>query len=306
MRGSEKTIADGLTLYIFDITVSPTMRFTHLFVLGAASAMAAVLSDRAVNCDFATTADAGATCSSFAASWGLSVEKLQQLNPGITCPNLDTSKSYCVIGTGTVEDDPSSTTSIPTKSTTPTTTNEGVTTTNPASDHSPTMPGIASNCDGFYQVTSGDQCDTIAAKYGISEAQFRSWNSLVDESTFSTCFPFRLYFRALSQNFYGLWYKHLTFVECTNLWLDYYVCVHVPGATTTPAPQPTTEPSGPTPQMPGIVANCKRYHLTQAGDSCYSINTAAKITLAQFRAWNTFIDAACSNLWLGYYVCVGV
>lgn len=76
MRGSEKTIADGLTLYKFDITVSPTMRFTHLFALGAAPAMAAVLSDQVVNCDFATTADAEATCLSFAASWGLSVEKL--------------------------------------------------------------------------------------------------------------------------------------------------------------------------------------------------------------------------------------
>lgn len=167
------------------------MRFTYLFALGAAPAMAAVLSHRAVNCDFATTADAGATCSSFASSWGLSVENLQQLNPGITCPTLDSSKSYCVIGT--VKDDPSSTTSTSTKSTT--TTNEAVTATNPASDHSPTMPGIASNCDSFYQVTSGDQCDTIAAKYSISKAQFRSWNSQVDESTSSTYFPFRLYFR---------------------------------------------------------------------------------------------------------------
>lgn len=23
------------------------------------------------------------------------------------------------------------------------------------------------------------------------------------------------------------------FIDCTNLWLDYYVCVHVPGATAT-------------------------------------------------------------------------
>lgn len=96
------------------------------------------------------------------------------------------------------------------------------------------------------------------------------------------------------------------FVECSNLWLDYYVCVHVPGATTTTAPKPTSEPSGPTPQMPGIVSNCKTYHLIKDGDSCYSINTAAKITLAQFRSWNTQVDASCSNLWLGYYVCIGV
>ncbi|KAJ5793096.1 uncharacterized protein N7503_009074 [Penicillium pulvis] len=263
------------------------MRFTYLFTLGAAPAMAAVLSYRAVSCT--TTADAGATCLSFASSWGISVESLQQLNPGISCPNPDTSKSYCVIGT--VKDDPSSATT--------TTTNEAVTTTHSVSDPSPTMPGIASNCNGFYKVASGDQCDTIAAKYGISEAQFRSWNTQVNESASSTYFPF-------VQSFCDLWYKILTSVECTNLWLDYYVCIQVPGATTTPAPKPTTEPSGPTPPMPGIIANCKSYHLVQAGDSCYSIETAAKITLAQFRAWNTLIDAACSNLWLEYYVCVGV
>ncbi|CAG8893422.1 unnamed protein product [Penicillium egyptiacum] len=137
------------------------------------------------------------------------------------------------------------------------------------------MPGIVGNCDGFYKVSSGDQCNTIATKHAISEAQLKSWNSLIDD-------------------------------KCTNLWLDYYVCVHVPGATTTSAPQPTPEPSGPTPKIPGIVSNCKRFYLIKDGDSCWSINTDAGITLVQFRAWNTRIDAACSHLWLGYYVCVGV
>ncbi|KAJ5591397.1 hypothetical protein N7450_005369 [Penicillium hetheringtonii] len=239
--------------------------------------MAAVLNPRAVECDFATAPDSGATCASFASSWGLSVADLQKLNPGITCPKLDASKSYCVIGTAT--DEPSSTSTTTSKTTTTTTTSKTTTskttTTQPAASHEPTMPGIVSNCDGFYQVASGDQCDTIAAKYGISEAQFKSWNTQVD-------------------------------AKCSNLWLDYYVCVHVPGATTTTAPKPTSEPSGPTPQMPGIVSNCKTYHLIKDGDSCYSINTAAKITLAQFRSWNTQVDASCSNLWLGYYVCIGV
>ncbi|CAI7602702.1 unnamed protein product [Penicillium manginii] len=46
------------------------------------------------------------------------------------------------------------------------------------------MLGAASNFDGFYQVSSGDQCDTIAAKYGIFKAQFKSWSSQVD-ATFS-------------------------------------------------------------------------------------------------------------------------
>ena len=128
--------------------------------------MGAALAPRAVNCDFATTDDAGATCASFSSSWGLSVTDLQKLNPGITCPNLDTSKSYCVVGTAT--DEP--------------TTYTNTTTTDSAPSNSPTMPGIASNCDGFHKVSSGDQCDTIAKKYSITEAQFKSWNSQVDAS----------------------------------------------------------------------------------------------------------------------------
>ncbi|OQE13220.1 hypothetical protein PENFLA_c052G03443 [Penicillium flavigenum] len=240
--------------------------------------MAAVLTRRAVDCDFSATADAGATCSSFASSWALSISTLQQLNPGITCPNFNTSKSYCVMGTAT--DDSSSTTSTTAASTT---TTQSPTTTETAPSNSPTMPGIVGNCDGFYKVSSGDQCNTIATKYGISEAQLKSWNSQINDST-SFTFP----------------------NECTNFWLDYYVCVHVPGATTTSAPSQTPEPSGPTPQMPGIVSNCKSFHLIKDGDNCWSINTDARITLTQFRAWNTQIDAACSNLWLGYYVCVGV
>jgi LysM domain. len=58
--------------------------------------------------------------------------------------------------------------------------------------------------------------------------------------------------------------------------------------------------------MPGIVSNCKTYHPIKNGDSCYTIDLAAKITLAQFRAWNTQVDATCSNLWLEYHVYIGV
>jgi Pyruvate/2-oxoacid:ferredoxin oxidoreductase gamma subunit len=47
------------------------------------------------------------------------------------------------------------------------------------------MPGIVDNCDGFYKVSSGDQCGTIAAKHGISVAQFQSWNTEINGGTSS-------------------------------------------------------------------------------------------------------------------------
>ena len=85
---------------------------------------------------------------------------------------------------------------------------------------------------------------------------------------------------------------------CTNLQLDYNVCVHVPGAVNT---------HGPTPQMPNLTSDCKKYHKVTDGENCPGIQKeAGGITLAQFRKWNPTVDAKCSNLWNGYYVCTGV
>ena len=94
--------------------------------------------------------------------------------------------------------------------------------------------------------------------------------------------------------------------ECSNLWLDYYVCVHVKGATTTAPGNPEPTNGGPTPQMPGIVANCKKFHLVASGDSCYDLQTKYSVTLAQLLEWNTEVNDACTNMWGDYYICVGV
>ncbi|GKZ35782.1 hypothetical protein AbraIFM66950_006577 [Aspergillus brasiliensis] len=213
------------------------MPLKYLIVAGLVPCLACALSKPTIECSFTRAASTCDTCESLADAWGLSVESLKQLNPGITCPGLDTSKSYCVIGT--VNDDVPSTTLTTTMS---------MTTTSKASDPTTT-------------------------------------SSTASAPTNSPTMP-----------------------DCTNLWLDYYVCVHVPGATTTTpaAPDPTNDPSGPTPQLPGIVEDCKSFHLVKDGGNCYSISSDAGITLAQLRQWNTEIDAACNNLWLGYYVCIGV
>lgn len=48
------------------------------------------------------------------------------------------------------------------------------------------MPGLAANCDNFHKITSGDQCDVIETKYGISDAQFKSWNSEINAGMYSS------------------------------------------------------------------------------------------------------------------------
>ncbi|KAJ5097814.1 hypothetical protein N7532_004815 [Penicillium argentinense] len=182
--------------------------FTQLLLAGVVPAIASAraLSRRAVDCSFTTNPSTGDTCESFARSWCLTVDNLKALNPGLACPNIGTTKWYCVI-------EP---------------TNE------------PAMPGIVDNCDGFYKVSSGDQCDTIAADHGISKAQFLEWNTELNErKPISSSRP-KIPPPLASQRSNIPLLQH---IECSNFWLDYYVCVHVPGATT-----------GPQPQMPGIIS----------------------------------------------------
>lgn len=268
----------------------------HLVLLGllpslglnlvSASSLRSVIA-RDVTCYFDIQADAGETCDNMSASWGISVQEFTKLNPGVTCPNLQAGKSYCVVGEYT--DDGGQTTPPPSptptvtsaKPTTPITTppttmrTSTISSTAPNPSNSPAMPGIVGNCDRFYKVQSGDGCDSIAQKNGITSAQFKSWNTEINAS-------------------------------CSNLWLDYYVCVRVPGATT----PPTTTTTGPSPSnsplMPGVVGNCNRFYKIQSGDGCDSIAKKNSISTTQLKSWNTEINASCSNLWLDYYICTGV
>lgn len=145
-------------------------------------AKAVDLTPRAIVCDFSTEPVSGDTCESFASSWGLSVDDLKKLNPGVQCPGLDGSRSYCVIGTVNSDPEPTTTTRPPITTSKPSTTTPPTTsTTSPAApSNSPTMPGVAANCDKFYKVSSGDQCDIISSKFGISTAQLKNWNSEIN------------------------------------------------------------------------------------------------------------------------------
>ncbi|MCJ1311630.1 hypothetical protein MMC25_005303 [Agyrium rufum] len=60
----------------------------------------------------------------------------------------------------------------------------------------------------------------------------------------------------------------------------------------------------PTQTVTGTTSHCYQWYTTQSGDGCYAIEQTYSITSAQFRSWNTYIDAACDNLFLGYAYCV--
>lgn len=62
------------------------------------------------------------------------------------------------------------------KPTSTTTTGNGIAT------PTPTQLNMANNCNTFYLVKEGETCQQIAAKSGISEAQFKTWNPSVGSS----------------------------------------------------------------------------------------------------------------------------
>ncbi|KAF3479684.1 LysM domain-containing protein [Arthroderma uncinatum] len=213
--------------------------------------VARVLLPRGDSCSHFAIANKGDTCESFSKTWVMTVANLKALNPGINCLDLEADKEYCV------------TPIVPRGA--PTTTGTPTPTTTSVPFPSPTLPGLAKDCDKFHKIVPYDYCDKIQTMYNISTAQFREWNPYINS-------------------------------YCSNLLPDYYACVHVPGTIMTPIPQPL---------MPGVVANCTKYHLTKEGETCFSITQEAGITFDQFRSWNTEVGAYC-NIWLNYYVCIGV
>lgn len=76
---------------------------------------------------------------------------------------------------------------------------------------------------------------------------------------------------------------------------------------TNSAPATATSTGGPpAPTQDGAVSNCTKWHVVESGDGCWAIYTKYGITSDQLFEWNTKISKDCSNIWLGYAVCVGV
>ncbi|TLD19633.1 hypothetical protein PspLS_09442 [Pyricularia sp. CBS 133598] len=144
----------------------------------------------------------------------------------------------------------------------------------------PVQPGMVDNCNRFHLVAAGESCWVLSNKYGVTSAQLNTWNPLIGGEA------------------------------CNNMWTGYYVCVGVPGSS--PGPTSTTTTPGPsnptpTPTQDGMVGNCNRFHLVQAGENCAVLATRYGLTVAQLAQWNAGIGGVeCRNMWTGYYVCIGV
>jgi LysM repeat protein len=149
------------------------------------------------------------------------------------------------------------------------------TATSPSSTAS-TPTGSSATCSKEYTVVSGDSCAAIESEFGITFAQFYSWNPDIGSN-------------------------------CEYLQIGKQYCVAGPAtssSTTTAAPSSTTIGTAPT--QTGIISTCKTYYTAVEGDSCWSIEQAYGISAGDFVSWNPAVGEDCSGLWLGYSYCVGV
>lgn len=167
------------------------------------------------NCNKFHKVMSGDTCSDLATTYKVSLDNFYSWNPavGSDCTKLGLYYYVCVgiIGGTTVA--PS-----------PTTTKPG----NGISTPTPIQEGMASNCDRFYKVQTGDGCYDIAADAVISLDNFYKWNTGVGNN-------------------------------CQTLFPSYYVCIHVVGTPT----KTTTKGNGivtPTPTQTGMVKTCDTFH----------------------------------------------
>ncbi|OKL56098.1 hypothetical protein UA08_08661 [Talaromyces atroroseus] len=231
----------------------------------------------ASNCDKFYLVQSGDECGTIASSEGISLDDFYAWNPavGTNCSALDLGDYVCVDIIG-VTPSVTTTTAASTTATAATTTTSGDGITTPT----PYQTGMASDCDKFYLVESGDECGTIASDEGITLDEFYDWNPAVG-------------------------------TNCSSLDLGYYVCVDVIGVTASATTTATTTTSGdgittPTPHQTGMVSDCDKFYLVQSGDNCYSIAEDNGISLDDFYDWNPAVGTGCASLDLGDYVCVDV
>lgn len=217
------------------------------------------------NCNKFYFVETGDSCDAIARSHGITFANFFAWNPEVKsdCGGLWANVNVCV---GVIGFTPS----ITTAPATTTTAGNGIAT------PTPIQPGMVSNCDAFHKVVSGDQCDALAARYGVTRAQLTTWNPEIGSG-------------------------------CNSMWLDYYICVSIIGVN--PAPSTTTTGNGiatPTPIQPGMVGNCDAFHKVASGDECGVLASRYGVTVAQLTAWNPQIGSGCGGMWLDYYICVSI
>ncbi|KAJ4007743.1 hypothetical protein NW766_009546 [Fusarium irregulare] len=198
----------------------------------------------------------------------ITIQQFKRWNPSVgdDCKGMAVGKSYCT--EALFESEPEPKPSDQPKPT-PTKPSNGIETP-PA-----IQPGMVSNCNKFAFVEVGASCTAIASEYGITLAQFTTWNKGIGET-------------------------------CTSMWGDTWACVSIIGFETPTKPTPTNGAETYSPVQKGISKNCNKFHKITSTTTCTSINNYYKLPLDNFYSWNPSVGTNCQSLLVGYWVCVSV
>ncbi|KAL5342188.1 hypothetical protein BJX70DRAFT_337961 [Aspergillus crustosus] len=217
--------------------------------------------------------DLGASCTDIIETNNIRIADLFEWNAYLDpeCTNLIAGDQVCVAKPGVLPS-PSPTPTPPVSPTAVKTTGYATATIPPPG---PVPHGTTRKCGQYYQVKSGDYCDSIADRYSIDLVLFQQINPAIN-------------------------------TDCSNLVPGLYYCVSptvdwnqttttTQGSTYTPAPAPT--PSGTTPQ-------CYEWYVVHTGDTCNRIGSIYGISLQDLRIWNPSLKEDCSNLRPGVAYCI--
>ncbi|KEQ98602.1 carbohydrate-binding module family 50 protein [Aureobasidium subglaciale EXF-2481] len=194
----------------------------------------------------------GDNCSSIEAEFGINLAQFYHWNPSINqdCTGLQEVAAYCVLG----EDLP-----------------EG-------SPPGPTQVGIASDCQDYYVVESGDGCQSIADASQITVTQLEAWNPAIGS-------------------------------DCKNLQPGYALCVGTKSSAITTSSKSSatatqTCATAPGPTQSGIACQCTKFVQQKDGHYCGDLASENDITLDQFYKLNPGVGDNCQFLVAGNWYCV--
>ncbi|RPA84295.1 hypothetical protein BJ508DRAFT_412703 [Ascobolus immersus RN42] len=137
------------------------------------------------------------------------------------------------------------------------------------------------DCESWYVVKGGDQCQFITHKLGISQELLYEYNP------------------SLGAN-------------CERLWANYGYCIGTVRNPYVEVPTPTGPPEvggTPLPTQTGMVEGCKRWTKTEANDNCWYIADRSGVEggeeeLVRLNPVLRDVATCSEQLWAGYYLCV--
>ncbi|KAK1830153.1 hypothetical protein QBC39DRAFT_309685 [Podospora conica] len=279
-----------------DVNTDCTLNFWGAYAYCVSAPPAPIHAGTATDCRNWHVVSAGDTCTTVETAAGITHAQFLAWNPAVNedCTlNFWATYAYCV---GTTAPSPTSTIS-------PTTTRTPV-----PSPPGPTFTGTPSNCNDWHTVQPGDTCATIEVFYGISHAEFLSWNPAVSSNCDVNFWLGSSYCVGVGTTSSASTSSPMTTTSATSTTSMPPYSIRHP-VTSETIVRPTIDTAWPpTKTLAGQPSYCNDWHLVLPGETCEDIAVAYSswMGLVNLHAWNPAIGSDCSGLYVYHYVCVGI